>query len=67
MEKTDMKRVKDFTVGETAIDRGRRFIIERIVINPKTGEIAFVDTAGGWHDWYSLEQYLGVAEAADGD
>ena len=62
-----MKKAKDLTVGETVIDQGRRFIIERICINSNTGQIAFVDTAGGWHDWYSLEQYLGVAEVADGD
>jgi hypothetical protein len=62
-----MKKAKDFTVGETVIDQGRRFIIERICIKSNTSEIAFVDTAGGWHDWYSLDQYLGVAEEADGD
>jgi hypothetical protein len=62
-----MKKGKDFTVGETVIDQGCRFIIERICIKSNTRQIAFVDTAGGWHDWYWLERYLGVAEVADGD
>jgi hypothetical protein len=62
-----MKRAKDLTVGETVIEQGRRFIIERICIHSNTGQIAFVDTAGGWHDWYSLEQYLLAAEVAEGD
>ena len=41
-----MKKAKDLTVGETIIDQGRRFIIERICIKSNTlGQIAFIDTA----------------------
>lgn len=62
-----MKRVKDFSVGETAIDMGRRFIIERVITNPQTGQIAFVDTAGGWHGPYSPEEYLGFEGVDNGN
>lgn len=62
----NMKKAKDFTAGETVVDRGRRFIIERIVTIPATDQIAFVDTDGGWHGLYSPEEYLGF-EGVDDD
>ncbi len=60
-----MKKVKDFVLGETAIDMGRPWIIEKIIKHPTTGQIAFIDTANNWHGFYEAEEFLGFEKVDD--
>jgi hypothetical protein len=54
------KQAKDLKEGDVVIDRGRRFTVKRIIVNPDTGMISVINTDDSWHGEYHPEEYLGV-------
>ena len=59
------KQAKDLKEGDVVIDRGRRFTVKRIIVNPDSGMISIVNKDDSWHGEYHPEEYLGVV--ADDD
>jgi hypothetical protein len=58
------KQAKDLKEGDVVIDRGRRFTVKRIIVNPDTGMIAIINTDDSWHGEYHPEEYLGIVARA---
>jgi hypothetical protein len=58
------KQAKNLKEGDVVIDRGRRFTVKRIVVNPDTRMIDIIDTNDERHGPYHPEEYLGVIARA---
>src|SRR5262245_44487607 len=60
------EQAKNLRPGDVVIDRGRRFIVKRVVINPDTGMIGIINTDDSWHGEYHPDEYLGIVSRATG-
>src|SRR5262249_24856729 len=60
------EQAKNLRPGDVVIDRGRRFTVKRVVINPDTGMIGIINTDDSWHGEYHPEEYLGIVNRATG-
>ena len=58
------EQAKNLRPGDVVIDRGRRFTVKRVVINPDTGMIGIINTDDSWHGEYHPEEYLGIVKRA---
>jgi hypothetical protein len=57
-----IEKAKYVKSGETVLDRGTRFIIKEVRVNPDDGGIVLIDMEGVGHGAYHPDEYLGVGE-----
>jgi hypothetical protein len=53
-------KIKDLRPGDRVLDRGRYFVVKRIVVHSRTGQYYIIDTDGERHGPYHPDEWIGT-------